>query len=67
MHPANKRLVSSCQGQRLETQMSRFTPVREAALPGISHEGDLVEGTAYTEDRKLRSLVGDVKHPGAWR
>lgn len=47
--------------------MSRFTPVREAALPGISHEGDLVEGTAYTEDRKLRSLVGDVKHPGAWR
>lgn len=67
MHSANKRLVSTCQGQRLETQMSQFTPVREAALLGISYEGDLVPGIAYTEDGKLRSLVGDVEHPEAWQ
>ena len=67
MHSANKRLVSTCQGQRLETQMSQFTSVRETALLGISHEGDSVPGIAYTEDGKLRSLVGDVEHQEAWQ
>ena len=67
MHSANKRLVSTCQGQSLETQMCQFTPGRETALLDVSHERDLVPGIAYTEDGKLRSLVGDEEHPEAWQ
>lgn len=47
--------------------MCQFTPGRETALLDVSHERDLVPGIAYTEDGKLRSLVGDEEHPEAWQ